>query len=67
MQIVKISQKADALGAGLCIAFSLWYAAQGRYTPMLLCALMAAISALSAKYKPIQWAARKVLLYRLKH
>lgn len=66
MDILKLSQRADAVIAVGCLAASAFFALQGRTGWALTMAFSAVVSALSAKYQPGKWVLQRLLLARMK-
>lgn len=66
MDIMKFSQRADAVIAVACIAAAGYLAFKGQMGWAITFGTSAVVSGLSAKYQPGKWVLRRVLLSRMK-
>lgn len=66
MDILKISQRLDALLAVGCLLAAGYFASKGSNVWAASMVASAAVSGLSAKYQPGKWLLRRLLLSRMK-
>ena len=66
MDIIKLSQRADAAIAVGCLLAAAFFAHQGNNGWAVTMGVSAVVSGLSAKYQPGKWVLQRVLLARMK-